>query len=242
MRIILGIILACMLLIPSTALGASSLGSSQSSRSSDIFQGEQTTFRIFLFNVHQESDIEIYLGVLESGGLDIELSHEEIIIPYTEPGKFYESDPGFVYIGTSAGDVKAKEVVVRVKAPLTIEPGKREVSVFATTRKDSGTVGTAQVRRFFFDANVLSQEREEVIDEVETRAEESNSSETIPKRDEQTEDNEGINAAKEDEVLELSQDMGLPITGDVSAIPVFGPIVLLAVALIAIFLWRQKRI
>jgi hypothetical protein len=212
-----------------------SLGSAQDGKYVAIEQGGDTSFRIFLFNVHQEDDLEVYLGAVEDGGLSVEIEPDYLTIPYTEPGRYTEPEEGYVFLGTGQGDVKAKPVRVRVSAPLYADPGRYEVIVYAATKRGEGLVGTAQVRKFFFTIDVGIEEGLGVEEEeVKTGAEEESQGDGEEEPQEPGDSEEGIS-------LE-GQERGDSITGAVTGVPVFGPIVLAGVLLLLLVLRLLKRI
>ncbi len=215
-----------------------SLGSAQDSKHAIIKQGEETSFRIFLFNVHQEDDLEIYMGVYDDGGLSVQVEPERLTIPYTELGRCTESEPGFVYIGTPRGDVKAKAVSVSVSVPLKAEFGEHKVAVFAATERQEGTLATAQIRKFYFVVDVeegtgiglgeeMRTEADEENGEPDTGTPEKTRGEEEPKKPKGPDEGSGTDGS---------------ITGAVTGIPVFGPYVLAVVLLAFLVLRRLKRI
>jgi hypothetical protein len=214
-----------------------SLGSSQNAKHAFAEQGEKTEFRIFLFNVHQENDLKIFTGVYKDGDLVVELDQDSLLVQYSEPGKV-DNEPGYVYISTSMGVVKARVIQVTVEVPLSAEPGDHEIVVFAATERGEGIVGTAQTRSFFFTVTVGQGDSEEIGEELLTETgEDTGEPETNnlsgpekPQDKDEPENPTGI------------QDAVDSITGAVTSGPLIGPFVLIGVAAAFIILRRKKRI
>jgi hypothetical protein len=208
-----------------------SLGSTQSSKHATIEQGGEGSLRIFLFNAHQEEDLYIYTGVYDDGGLSVVVEPESLTVPYTEPGRYTESEPGFVYIGTPQGDVRARAVTVRVSVPFKAELGEHKVVAYAATERQEGTLGTAQIRKFYFTVDV--EEGEGIGLGEEIRAEAGEEEPSLP------EEPEGPEGPEEPEGLDSLPDS---VTGAVTDIPVFGPYILAGVLVLFLILRRVKRI
>lgn len=229
-RLLIWIVLALVLVtVAGQAQAKLSLGSSQSSKQALIGQGGEGYFRIFLFNAHQEEDLEIYTGVYDEGGLSVSVEPESLVVPYSEPGKCAAVGPDYVCLGTPEGDVRARAVTVRISVPLGAEPGEHGVVVYAATEKQEGTLGSAQVRRFYFTVDVEEEEDIGVGEEVNAEAGGEEEPETPEAQNE----------------TGISGETGAPsgsITGAVTGIPVLGPMVLVCVVIMFLVLRRFKRI
>jgi hypothetical protein len=230
-RLLIGAVLAVVLIaMAGQAQAKLSLGSTQSSKQASIGQGGEGSFRIFLFNAHQEEEVEIYLGVYDDAGLSVRVEPESLVVPYSEPGKCAASGPGYACLGTPEGDVSARAVTVRVSVPFEAEPGEHIVVAYAATERQEGTLGSAQVRRFYF--TVYVEEGEGIGLGEEIRAEAGGEEEPeIPEAPNET-----------GSTGETGEGLPGSITGAVTGIPVLGPLVLACVIIIFMVLRRLKRI
>ena len=234
------IIAMTMLLVclPLTAEGRISLGSAQDAKHATIIQGGEASFRLLFFNVHEEGDIDVYAGVYDNGGLSVDIEPDRISVPYTRPGRYTENEPGFVYLGTPEGDVKAKPVTVRVSVPLSAEPGRHEVVLYAATERQEGIMGTSQTRRFFFEVDVREADSKEAERTLETVTEDSVNEEHKYKQEPEPENE----TRKKNGINDAASDDSDSITGAVTNVPLFGPALLAGIVLMFVILRLLKRI
>jgi hypothetical protein len=209
-----------------------SLGSAQGLKSLALEQGGSGSASIYLFNMHQEEDLEIYLGVIEDGGLMVEVEPEVMVIPYSRPGEVEGECP---VIGTSRGDVLAREASVRFSVPFNAQEGDHEVVVYAATQRQGGAVGSAQVRKFYFNVKVEGAIPGGLAEQVETEAGEEEALE-VPQEPEEEEPQQ----SEEGDVSE--EEIGDSITGLVTRLPVFGPYLLAGIIVLLVLLRMVKRI
>lgn len=219
------------------ALAGISLGSAQGGRHAEVAQGGEVLFRVFLFNAHQEDDVEVYTGVYEDGGLSVSVEPERLLLPYTEPGDCSGGGPGYACLSTPQGDVSAREVTVRVSVPFRARLGEHRVSVYAATERQEGTLASAQVRKFWLTVDVRGSEETGLGEEVLTGAGEETREQ--PGEECGPDDLEGPGKPEGNEEGESLPDS---VTGAVSGIPVFGPWLLLAALLALLVLRMVKRI
>ncbi len=233
-KLLIGFVLLVILIaMAGQAQARLSLGSTQSSKHAAIEQGGEGSFRIFLFNAHQEEDLEIYLGVYDYGGLSVSVVPDSLVVPYTEPGRCTESDPDFVCLGTPQGDIRTRTVTVRISVPFKAGLGEHGVVVYAATERQEGTLASAQIRKFYFTVDVEEGEGAGLGEEVQAEVGEEEPG--LPEEP----------GEPEEPVMDTGEEeYGLDdaITGAVTNIPVFGPYVLLAVLLVFLALRRLKRI
>ncbi len=243
-RLLSGIAVMVLVLagISAQAQAGISLGSAQGSKYAIIEQGGNTSFRLFFFNIHQEEGIEIYTNVQSDGGLMVEIDQERLTIPYAEPGRYTEGEPGFAYLSTPKGVVKAKPVTVRVSSLLSAEPGEHDIVVSAVTERQEGTIGTVQTRKFYFTVKVEGKESIELEEDIKTVLGEQpdmpgESPEKPPEdgKDQNPEEDTGGIARTVREAMDS-------ITGAVSVMPAFGPFVLIGVVVLFIALRHLKKI
>jgi hypothetical protein len=229
-RLLMGLVLAVILIaMAGEAQAGISLGSTQNSKHAAIEQGGEGSFRIFLFNAHQEEDLEVYAGVYSDGGLSVSVEPGSLVVPYTEPGQCTGSEPDSVCLGTPEGDVRARAVTVRVLVPFGAVPGEYGVVVYAATERQEGTLGTAQVRKFYFTVDVEEGGGAELGEEIE--AESGKEEQSLPGEPGEPEGPE-----------EPEEGISDSITGAVTGIPVFGPYILAGILALLLLLRRLKRI
>ncbi len=215
-----------------------SLGSAQGSSRGSIEQGGETVFRLYLFNTQQEEGVKVSLGTEKGSGLAVSISPAELELPYSEPGRALEPEPGFVFIGTPEGDVRARQVTVRVSAPLSAEEGVYEVVVYAATERGQGTVGASQTRRFRFTVEVgegESQAMEQGVQAQSPKQEDADENET-------REGDDSDSSGKDEQEGLQGEEEGGSITGAATGIPVFGPLILMAAIGLLVALRLLKRI
>ena len=229
-RLLIGFVLAVVLIVMAGQAQAKlSLGSTQSSKHATIEQGSGGSFRIFLFNAHQEEELGVYTGVYDDADLSVSVEPGSLVVPYTEPGRCTRIDPDSVCLGTPQGDVRARVVAVSISVPFGAELGEHGVVVYAATERQEGTLGSAQVRKFYFTVYVEEGEGVGLGEEIQAEADEEEP--VLPEEPEEPETPE--------EVGDVITDS---ITGAVTSIPVFGPYILAGILVLLVILRRLKRI
>lgn len=246
------IVVFAMVLINSVivAEAALSLGSVQVTKSASLSAGESVRFKILLFNAHDTNDLFITASYESPAGWDVSVSPSAFMIPYREVGDVSKED-GFEFLGTGAGDVKAKPVWINVRVPEDEFSGTYEVRLVIRAKKGSSGVSMSQSRTYKYSIEVLGAEQEQTQEEEEEQQSEEkeqqkSSQQTRPEQESPAtlpqENIPGITYNQSDEFREQAEDRINGLTGMIISNPMVAPVALSLAVIVFLVLRYLKRI
>ena len=229
------------------AHAAVSLGSVQDRYSAEIFQGEETGFSIFLFNIHDQSTLNVNLEAEYPFGLYVVVTPTSMSLPYLPTGTPLQE--GYGVLSTPEGNVMVKTASVRVFSANNTAPGEYDIRVNAVTQAAEGTLAISQERGFRFRVsvkeNAAPEEEEELLEEG-VASQEQPAEPIRPEEGQPPESGEGQGQSQGANTftrqVEEAADAVSRVTGSIINNPAISPVILLVVILAGIYLKKSDRI
>jgi hypothetical protein len=134
-------------------LAAISLGSVTGARKAEAFPGDTIVFEVFLFNIHQPSDLEVDMSMQGPEGWNIYPESDRIGVKYYPPGGCV-SENDYVCLNTGLGYVMARSVSLTVNVPWSVETGVYQVRAISLVRGNSSDMAIQQSRHYDFQVKV----------------------------------------------------------------------------------------
>ena len=221
-----------------------SLGSVQVKDSATVLPGDSTGFKILLFNAHENTSLYVTTDYESSEGWVITITPDEFILPYKEIGdKVYEE--GYEFLGTNAGDVKAKPVWIDIEVPSNEKIGSYEVKVIINARKQNSGISMSQSRSYNYNVIVIGTQN---VPDDNSESTVSDGQEFFKHEQEKVQAPEDSNNSLPGiiegpgMVEEINTDYLSDIAGMIISNPATGPVIFGAVILSLILLRIFKRI
>jgi len=137
------------LLMTQTARSATSLGSVTDAKTADASAGGTVTFRVLMFNAHENSTLSVVSDAEGPEEWDVFVQPESFDLLFSPPG-YHTAEEGYECLGTGEGDVMARVVSVSAGIPAYAEPGRYDIRLTSRAGKAGGSMNMRQSRTFRF--------------------------------------------------------------------------------------------